>query len=118
MNAPVTQPVKANCFNGYSVIDADTHLSEPHDLWTKNAPAKYKDRVPQVKPLNGKICWVIDGDKSIGDGANPLSAIAKDGTRPPGFGFLSWTMDQCHPGSSRVKERLEVMDSYGIGAQI
>ena len=22
-----------------SVIDADTHLTEPHDLWTRHAPA-------------------------------------------------------------------------------
>jgi predicted TIM-barrel fold metal-dependent hydrolase len=109
---------RSECFEGYKVIDADTHLSEPHDLWTKNAPAKYKDRVPQVKIVNGQSCWVIDYNKSIGDGANPLSAIAKDGTRPPGLGFIKWTMDDCHPGSSRVKERLEVMDSFGISAQI
>jgi predicted TIM-barrel fold metal-dependent hydrolase len=106
------------CFEGFPVIDADTHLSEPHDLWLKNAPAKYRDRVPQVKPLKGEPCWVIDGDKSIGNGANPLSAIAKDGTRPPGFGFLKWRIEDCHPGSWRVQERLEVMDSFGIRAQI
>ena len=28
------------------VIDADTHLTERHDLWTKRAPASLKDRVP------------------------------------------------------------------------
>lgn len=109
---------RSQCFEGYTVIDADTHLSEPHDLWTKNAPAKYLDRVPQVKQLNGRPCWVIDGDQSIGDGANPMSAVAKDGTRLPGFDFLKWTMDDCHPGSSRVRERLQVMDSFGIQAQI
>ncbi|MEO6715698.1 MAG: hypothetical protein ABIM50_00405, partial [Novosphingobium sp.] len=31
------------------VIDADTHLTEPHDMWLKRAPAKFRDRVPQVK---------------------------------------------------------------------
>ena len=25
---------------GIKVIDADTHLSEPYDLWTSRAPAK------------------------------------------------------------------------------
>jgi predicted TIM-barrel fold metal-dependent hydrolase len=114
----LTPEDRSQCFEGFKVIDADTHLSEPHDLWLKNAPAKYRDRVPQVKPLKGQMCWVIDGDKSIGDGANPLSAVAKDGSRPPGFDFLTWTIDQCHPGSWRVKERLEVMDSFGIQAQI
>jgi uncharacterized protein len=35
------------------IIDADTHLTEPHDMWTKRAPASIRDRVPQVKMLDG-----------------------------------------------------------------
>ena len=34
---------------GLRVIDADTHMTEAHDLWIKRAPAAFKDRVPQVK---------------------------------------------------------------------
>ena len=30
------------------VVDTDTHLTEPRDLWTSRAPAKYADRVPRV----------------------------------------------------------------------
>ena len=30
------------------VVDADTHFTEPHDLWTSRAPASLKDRVPHV----------------------------------------------------------------------
>ena len=30
------------------VIDADTHLTEPHDLWASRAPHAYRDRVPQL----------------------------------------------------------------------
>ena len=30
------------------VIDADTHMTERHDLWTTRAPAAMKDRVPHV----------------------------------------------------------------------
>ena len=32
----------------YKIIDVDAHISEPHDLWTKRAPAKYKGRLPRV----------------------------------------------------------------------
>ena len=63
--------------SGIKVIDADTHLTEPWDLWTSRAPAAIRDRVPQVKELDGVRCWVIDGDKSIGTGAHPNSAILK-----------------------------------------
>jgi len=111
-------PSKADCFEGYKVIDVDTHLSEPHDLWTRNAPEKFKDRVPQVKMVDGKRAWVIDGDKVIGRGACPNSAILKDGTKPPGFAFMDYQIEEVHDGASKVKERLEFMDDYGIAAQI
>ena len=118
MTAHVAKPEKSNCFGGYSVIDADTHLTEPHDLWTKIAPEKYKDRVPQVKEFNGRMSWVIDGDKCIEFGASPHSTITKEGAKSLGYAFINWTIDDCHAGSWRVKERLELMDSHGIGAQI
>ena len=35
------------------VIDVDSHLTEPADLWTSRAPAKYADRVPHVVEVNG-----------------------------------------------------------------
>ena len=52
------------------IIDADTHWSEPHDLWTSLAPAKYRDLVPQIKEHRGKPMWVVNGDIPLaGDSA-------------------------------------------------
>jgi hypothetical protein len=34
---------------GIKVIDVDTHLTEPADLWTSRAPRAYKDPVPRVQ---------------------------------------------------------------------
>ena len=31
----------------YMMIDVDTHITEPRDLWTSRVPAKWKDRVPR-----------------------------------------------------------------------
>lgn len=101
------------------VIDADTHLTEPHDLWVKRAPAALRDRVPQVKMLNGVRSWVIDGDKSIGTGAHPNSSILKQGGKVRDLDtFLKLQFEDVHPGSSNVQERLRVMDEAGIHAQI
>jgi hypothetical protein len=33
---------------GIKVLDVDTHLTEPGDLWSSRAPAKYVDLVPRV----------------------------------------------------------------------
>ncbi len=101
------------------IIDADTHLTEPHDLWTKRAPAHLRDRVPQVKMHEGQMSWVIDGDKSIGTGAHPNSAVLKQGGKVRDLDkFLKLKFDDVHLGSSSVKERLAVMDEAGIYAQI
>jgi predicted TIM-barrel fold metal-dependent hydrolase len=101
------------------IIDADTHLTEPWDLWTSRAPAAIRDRVPQVKDLNGQRCWVIDGDKSIGHGAHPNSAILKEGGKVRDLDtFLKLRFEDVHTGSSSIKERLQVMDDNGIHAQI
>ena len=101
------------------VIDADTHLTEPHDMWVKRAPAKFKDRVPQVKVHEGIRSWIIDGDKSIGTGAHPNSAIYKEGGKIRDLDtFLKIQFEEVHKGSSSIKERLEVMDANGIWAHI
>jgi predicted TIM-barrel fold metal-dependent hydrolase len=104
---------------GLKIIDADTHYTEPHDLWVKRAPAAIRDRVPQVKMLDGQRSWVIDGDQSIGTGAHPNSAILKDGSKVRDLDhFLKLQFEDVHTGSSSVKERLQVMDECGIYAQI
>lgn len=101
------------------VIDADTHLTEPHDLWVKRAPASIRDRVPQVKMLDGVRSWVIDGNQSIGTGAHPNSSVLKQGGKVRDLDkFLKLQFEDVHPGSSDVRERINVMDEAGIYAQI
>jgi predicted TIM-barrel fold metal-dependent hydrolase len=101
------------------VIDADTHYTEPHDLWVRRAPAALRERVPQVKLHQGQMSWIIDGDQSIGTGAHPNSAILKDGSKVRELDkFLKLKFADVHPGSSSVKERLAVMDQAGVHAQI
>jgi predicted TIM-barrel fold metal-dependent hydrolase len=103
----------------FRIIDADTHLSEPMDLWTKRAPPSLKDRVPQVKSLgDGKIAWVIDGDKSIGDGAPANSTIYKDGTKARNLDFQKLGYDDVHPASYDGKARVALLDEIGVWAQI
>jgi predicted TIM-barrel fold metal-dependent hydrolase len=102
---------------GIKVIDVDTHLTEPHDLWTSRAPAKWKDLVPQVKIVKGRRQWVIDGEKPMAV-ANPSSVIRTDGVKSKGIEFLKWEIEQVHTGSYDIKSRLKFMDSEGIWAQI
>jgi len=102
---------------GIKVIDIDSHLSEPLDLWTSRATPKYRDRVPQMRMLDGQWTWTIDGNRSMGVGS-AASVIYRDGTKAAGIEFTDWQVDQVHPGCSRAKERLEFMDENGLWAQI
>jgi predicted TIM-barrel fold metal-dependent hydrolase len=103
-------------FEGLRVIDADTHLTEPYDLWTQRAPLEFRDRVPRVESVKGHLTWVVDG-MTLGR-AGPSAVIRNDGTKVRGTEFLRWSIEDAHPGSHSVPDRLESMDEQGIWGQI
>jgi predicted TIM-barrel fold metal-dependent hydrolase len=115
MNMPVLNPA---VFGGRKVIDVDTHLVEPHDLWTRRAPARLKDRVPQVKVHDGVRSWMIDGDKILLKGAIPASTVKRDGSKWPGLEFINHPFEEVHPASYSARERVELMEASGVSAQV
>lgn len=101
-------------FEGIKIVDCDTHFTEPKDLWTANAPAGLKDKMPHVKRIDGVDQWFV-GDKHFGSiGGN---VIAKDKNKLLGrLAFQNY--DQITAGSYEVAPRLEDMDAMGVWAQI
>jgi uncharacterized protein len=99
------------------IVDADTHRSEPWDLWTSRAPAAYKDRVPQVKELDGSYHWVFDG-VDIGP-ARASSVVGQDMVKHLGKDWLfGHNVYEVAEASSQVKPRLALMDEQGIWAHL
>jgi len=99
------------------VVDADSHWSEPHDLFTSRAPAALKDRVPRVEEIDGVATWVFDGHPFGRHSA--AGVIGRDGHKEEAHTALhEWTHDQVHVGAYDPKVRLEVLDECGIDAQI
>jgi len=41
--------LKASEVDQFRVIDTDTHVIEPYDLWTSRLPARWRDRAPHVE---------------------------------------------------------------------
>lgn len=99
------------------VIDTDTHLSEPYDLWTARAPARYRDLVPQVREIDGRKTWIVNGDIKLGF-ATAASVVRRDGSKALGTEFYGFTLADVHEASHSVKPRLAMMDKTGIWAQI
>jgi len=99
------------------VVDADTHFTEPHDLWTSRAPALWKDRVPHVIVIDGAATWVVD-DEELGR-AGAGGVIDRDGVKGRSFeGLYEWNIEQAHPGAYDPMARLQLLDEIGIHAQI
>jgi predicted TIM-barrel fold metal-dependent hydrolase len=99
------------------VVDADTHLTEAHDLWVKRAPAAYKDRVPRVEEVDGRPTWVVDG-ATLGF-AGGGGVIDRDGSKFPfAESMIVWGLDRIHQAAYDPKARLEIMDECGIYAQV
>lgn len=114
--APAPIGSAAHAFGDIRVIDVDTHLTEPFDLWTSRAPASWRDRVPQVRDVDGTPHWFLDG-RPFGL-AQPAACILEDGRKHYGATFMGLRYEDVHPGASSVKPRLDVMDSTGVWAQI
>jgi len=106
---------------GLKLIDTDTHYSEPYDLWTSRAPAKYKDRMPKVQEApNGELMWFLDEHPIFQAGG--ISFVDKDENKIPyfqqditGHGNL-W--EDIHEASYDAKARVKFMDNLGVHAQI
>jgi predicted TIM-barrel fold metal-dependent hydrolase len=99
---------------GIKIIDCDTHFTEPPDLWTRVAPAKFRDRVPQMRQVDGKSRWFVDGIDFSGPGESVV-----DNNDVKGHGLF--TLDNFEAMSlaaSNVKARLKIMDGQGVYKQI
>jgi predicted TIM-barrel fold metal-dependent hydrolase len=107
----------SDILEGIKIIDVDSHLSEPHDLWTSRAPARIRDLVPQVKERNGRMQWVVAGDIGIG-GLGAASVVLPDGEKQLGTSFVKLTVDQIHRASYDPVARVEMMDTLGLHAQV
>ena len=99
------------------VIDADTHMTERHDLFTSRAPAEYKERVPRVVDIDGKPHWVVDADVDLGP-ARGGGVIDLEGNK---YAFEECKLngiDWVHKGAWDREARLQYMDENGFYAQV
>jgi predicted TIM-barrel fold metal-dependent hydrolase len=98
----------------FNVIDVDTHIIEPADLWTSRMSKKWGNLVPhtRVSERSGVQRWFM-GDMRL----PAAGAVAHAGWKdfPPGF---PPTLDQADPATWQAQARLKKMDEYGIYAAI
>jgi len=93
-------------------IDADTHITEPGDVWTSRLPQKFQDAAPRmIRTADGVDVWRFgDTERQI-----PVGATAMAGWPEP-FPSIPKNLDECAPGAYDAKARLAYMDEIGAWA--
>jgi predicted TIM-barrel fold metal-dependent hydrolase len=98
------------------VVDIDSHYTEPPDLWTSRAPAKYRELVPRVRAdEKGNEHWVVNG--SIPFGPLGFTVVRKDETKTLGT-FSLTRFAELDEAAYDPKARLRLLDRLGIHQQI
>jgi predicted TIM-barrel fold metal-dependent hydrolase len=93
-------------------IDADTHVTEPPDVWTSRLPQKFQDDAPRmIRTDDGVDFWKFGRTAK----AIPVGATAVAGWKAP-FPSIPKNLDECPPAAYDAKARLEYMDEIGAWA--
>lgn len=100
-------------FDTVAVIDVDTHLTEPPDVWTARLPTSLHDRVPHIERVNGQDVWMAAGERIGAPGY--YSMAGWHGIMPAS---IPNTFDDIAPAMYDAKARLAFLDEQGIAAQV
>jgi predicted TIM-barrel fold metal-dependent hydrolase len=94
------------------VIDVDTHITEPPDLFSSRLPAKWQDQAPKIQTNErGYEEWVVGNMSPI----TPVGHTATAGWKNP-FPDAPASFAECPQASHDAHARLEYMDSLAIWA--
>ncbi|HUF99261.1 MAG TPA: amidohydrolase family protein [Ilumatobacter sp.] len=100
--------------NDIPIIDTDTHVVEPPDLWTSRLPSKYGDQIPHTKwdEERGDESW-FSGDMRLGAVGGP--AMAGWHEFPPAHPRRFSDTD---PVTWDAVKRSQLMDRYNVRSQV
>jgi uncharacterized protein len=99
-------------FARHRVIDVDTHLTEPPDVWTTRVSSKWGDAVPHIERVNGEDIWVAAGNRIGKPGTSSMAGF--DGVIPDSPA----TYDDIPASMYDAAARLAFMDANGIDAAV
>lgn len=108
------------------IIDTDTHVTEPPDLWTSRVSKKWGDQVLHVKSQSAasEKSFIAKLAPDQGDawfiGDTQIAAIGQSAAAgwPEPFPGCPPTFEQCIPASHDASARLAYMDEVGIFASV
>jgi predicted TIM-barrel fold metal-dependent hydrolase len=98
----------------YPIVDSDSHVNEPPNLWQDSVPGRWKERAPKLVHTERGDLWHFDGGKHTW----PVGLTATAGQSYFQFAPMGQTYETMRPGSFDTQARLADMDADGIYAQV
>jgi predicted TIM-barrel fold metal-dependent hydrolase len=105
--------MSSDLFDRFQVIDVDSHLTEPPDVWTARVPASKRDQVPHIERIDGQDTWYANGERLGAPGF--YSMAGHDGIMPAS---IPQTYDDIPAAMYDPQARLQFLDQQGIQAQV
>ena len=99
-------------FEKYKVIDIDTHITEPADVWTDRVSSKWGNKVPHIRQVDGRDLWFIGDNPAGGPGFYTMSGHT--GTYPD----VPMGYDDIPAASYDAHARLRLMDEENIHGMV
>ena len=99
-------------FAGQRVIDVDTHLTEPPDVWTARVSSKWGDAIPHIERVAGEDMWMSNGHRIGKPGSSSMAGF--NGVLPASPA----TYADIPAAAYDPKARLALMDHEGIEVQV
>ena len=127
-------PEAQSIVDRYPVIDIDTHICEPEDLWTSRVSSKWGDLIPHVEKCGAERAtklgdrnelgvnfslqpeddiWIIDGKPFM-----PTAYMAWAGQDSPHPKHAPTLAEAPEAGSYDAHARLKAMDEMGVYAML
>jgi predicted TIM-barrel fold metal-dependent hydrolase len=98
----------------YPIVDCDSHVNEPPELWQERVPSHLRERAPRLEHTSRGDLWIFDGGREKWPvGLTAVSGLSYFDYKPMGI-----TYESMRPGSFDTEARLADMDADGIHAQV
>lgn len=101
------------------VVDCDSHVMEPADLWERYIEPRYRDRAIRVirDPADGMEVLLVDNQPLLRGTLGGLGGVDIDRRKLLTPGEVSYA-EGCPPASYLPEERLRLLDSWQVDAGV
>lgn len=96
------------------IISADSHVSEPPNLWLERMDRTFRDRAPRIERYGDSDCFVYEGQAA----PQPIGLGVMAGRKPEEFKAMGVKMEDVRAGGWDPKARLEDQEIDGVDAEV